>query len=839
MNDQPAAGAAEAAAGAGALPADPSFALGEALPPALLYRRCDPAELPFDLCSELDEAPGLIGQERAVEALNFAMRIRGKGYNVYALGASGTGRHTMIEELLRAKAASEPTPPDWCYVNNFDDPQLPRRLQLPPGRGAVLADAMKKLVAELRAALPAAFERDEYRARHEAIEQQFKQRSEEAFGALQRRAEGQNITVLRTPMGLALAPTRDGKVLAPELFNELPQAERERIQHEIEGIQSELETVMRQVPLWEREHRDAVQVLNRETTGFAIANLMEEMRQGYSDLPEVARYLDAVERHIKENADDFLPSAAPEASAAGGPMPAPIMRDMEEARFRRYRVNVIVDNSGQHGAPVIYEDNPTHQTLVGRVEHLARFGALVTDFNLLVGGALHRANGGYLLLDAVKLLTGNLGWASLKRALEAGQIRIETLEQLLSMASTVSLAAEPIPLDVRVVLVGPPALYYLLAANDEEFGDLFKIAADFEDRVERTPETTLLYARLICSMTAREKLRPLDREAVARVIEQAARLAGDSAKLSASVRSFIDLLRESDQFAIDVGKDVVGLAEVQAAIDAQIRRGDRIYRRLQEEIGRGTIRIETDGEEIGQVNGLSVISFGGAAFGQPSRITAQVRLGRGEVVDIEREVALGGPLHSKGVLILSGFLGGRFGRNRPLSLNASLVFEQSYGGVDGDSASAAELFALLSALAEAPIKQSFALTGSVDQRGQIQAIGGVNEKIEGFFDSCRITGFTGRQGVIIPASNVKHLMLRRDVVAATEEGRFNIWPIDTVDQGLELLTGIPAGKPDAEGNYPEGSLNQRIAARLDAFAAKAAEIAHLASGMGGRPEAHR
>jgi lon-related putative ATP-dependent protease len=837
MNDQPATGAAEA--GGGLPPADPGFALGQALPPVLLYRRCDPAELPFDLCSELEEAPGLIGQERAVEALNFAMRIRGKGYNVYALGASGTGRHTMVEELLRAKAELEPTPPDWCYVNNFDDPQQPRRLQLPPGRGAVLADAMKKLVAELRAALPAAFERDEYRARHEAIDHQFKERSEEAFGGLQRRAEEKNIAVLRTPMGLALAPTRDGKVLAPELFNELPQAERERIQHEIEGIQGELEAVMQQVPLWEREHRDAVQALNRETTGFAIAHLMAEMREGYSDLPEVARYLDAIERDIKENANDFLAPAAPEAPAPGVPIPGAVIRDIEEARFRRYRVNVIVDNSGQQGAPVIYEDNPTHQTLVGRVEHLARFGALVTDFNLLVGGALHRANGGYLVLDALKLLTGNFGWASLKRALNAGQIRIETLEQLLSMASTVSLEAEPIPLEVRVVLVGPPMLYYLLSANDEEFADLFKIAADFEDRVERTPETTLLYARLICAMTRREKLRPLDRAAVARIIEQAARLAGDSDKLSASLRAFVDLLRESDQFAADAGKDVVGLAEVQAAIDGQFRRGDRIYRRLQEEIGRGTIRIETDGDEIGQVNGLSVISLGTLAFGQPSRITAQIRLGRGEVVDIEREVALGGPLHSKGVLILSGFLGGRFGRNRPLSLNASLVFEQSYGGVDGDSASAAELFALLSALADAPIKQSFALTGSVDQRGQIQAIGGVNEKIEGFFDSCRITGFTGRQGVIIPASNVKHLMLRRDVVAAAEEGRFTIWPIDTVDQGLELLTGIPAGKPDAAGNYPEGTLNQRIAARLDVFAAKAAELARLASAVGGPPEEHR
>ena len=833
MKDQPAA--AGTPVGYAPRQAAAGFALSQALPPALMYRRCDPADLPFDLCSELEEAPGLIGQERAVEALNFAVRIRGQGYNVYALGASGTGRHTMVEELLLRRAESEPTPPDWCYVNNFGDPQQPRRLQLPPGRGIALAAAMKRLVEELRDALPAAFERDEYRARRDAIDQQFKQKSEQAFGALQQRAESRNIALMRTPMGLALAPTRDGKVLTPELFNELPPAERERIQRETEAIQSELETTMRQVPLWEREHRDAAQALNRETTGFAIAHFIDELREDYKDLPEVGQYLDAVERDIKENVDDFLTAAVATEAAASAPMPATAVRELDDARFRRYRVNVIVDNGGQRGAPVIYEDNPTHQTLVGRVEHLARFGALVTDFNLLVGGALHRANGGYLVLDALKLLTGNLGWASLKRALAAGQIRIETMEQLLSMASTVSLQPEPIPLAVKVVLLGPPTLYYLLSANDEDFADLFKIAADFDDRVERTPATTLLYARLICGMTRRENLRPLDREAVARVIEQAARLAGEADKLSASMRDFLDLLREADQLALDAGKPVIGAAEVQAAIDAQHRRGDRIYRRLQEEIGRNAIRIETDGAEIGQVNGLSVISMGKASFGTPSRITAQVRLGRGEVVDIEREVELGGPIHSKGVLILSGFLGGRFGKNRPLSLNASLVFEQSYGGVEGDSASAAELFALLSALAEAPIMQSFAVTGSVDQRGQIQAIGGVNEKIEGFFDSCRITGFTGRQGVIIPASNVRHLMLRRDVVAAAEAGQFAIFPMDTVDQGLELLTGVAAGTPDAAGNYPAGTLNQRVAARLDAFAERAAELARLAAATGARP----
>jgi len=798
----------------------PGFEPGRPLPASLLYRPCDPAELPFDVAEEIADFAEPIGQDRAVEAVQFAIAMRRKGYNVYALGASGTGKHTIVQDLLRRRAESAPTPPDWCYVNNFTDPQKPRRLQLPPGHGHGLREAMKRLVEELRAALPAAFERDDYRARRDVIDQQFKSRNEQGFGALQRRAEQKGITVLRTPIGLALAPRRDGKVLTPEMFEALPEAERERIQRDLEEMQGELEAVMQQVPQWEREHREALRELNLNTTGAAIVLMMNELRAGYRDFPDIVQHLDAVERDIKENADDFLTPAPPPQG-----MPVPVEEALNETRFRRYQVNVIVDNSGQHGAPVIYEDNPTHQTLVGRVEYMARFGALVTDFNLLTPGALHRANGGYLMLDAQHLLAGNFGWPSLKRALNAGEIRTETLEQLLSVASTVSLQPEPIPLDVKVVLLGPPLLYYLLSGADEDFKELFKIAADFDDRVERTPETTLLYARFIAGVARREKLLPFDRDAVARIVERAARLTGDADRLSAGLREIVDLLQEADQLASGAGKASVTAAEVQEAIDAQFRRGDRIYRRLQEEIGRKTIRIETDGEQIGQVNGLSVMTLGGLSFGNPSRITARIRLGRGEVVDIEREVELGGPLHSKGVLILSGLLGGRFGGTRPLSLNASLVFEQSYGGVDGDSASAAELFALLSALAEAPISQSFAVTGSVDQLGRIQAIGGVNEKIEGFFDACGITGFTGRQGVIIPASNVRHLMLRHDVVAAAAEKQFRIVPIETVDQGLELLTGLPAGEPDKNGDYPAGSINHRIAARLDVFAAKAAELA--------------
>ena len=801
--------------------ADSGFKSGEPLPPALLHRRSTPEELSFKLSSELADAPAMIGQDRAAEAVEFALRIRRKGYNVYALGPAGTGRHSLVEDLLRRRAATESTPPDLCYVNNFLDPQRPRQLDLPAGQGAGFAAAMKRLIEELRISLPAAFERDEYRARREVLDQQMKAHSEEGFGGLQQRAEAKGIALIRTPMGLALAPQRDGKVMNPDDFQALPEDERKRIQADLETAQGELEAVMRQVPQWEREHRDALRALNRDTTGFAVAGLVGELRNTYADLPDLLDYLDAVEHDIKENVDDFLPQTQPQPTpeSGGSPIPPAAQAAMEDMRYRRYQVNVIVDNGNRQGAPVVYEDNPTYQNLVGRVEHLARFGALITDFNLIQAGALHRANGGYLILDAERLITGGYGWPALKRGLQSGEIRIESIEQALSLASTVTLQPEPITLDVKVVLVGSPMLYYLLSQHDEDFAELFKIAADFDDRVTRDTDATMLYARAIATIVRREHLRAFDRDAVARVIEQAARLAGDSERLSTSMRAIHELLQEADQLAADGGKEVVGAAEVQGALDAQIRRSDRIYRRMQEEIARRTIRIETSGAAVGQINGLSVISLGALAFGNPTRITAQVRMGRGEVVDIEREVQLGGPLHSKGVLILSGFLGGKFGSVRPLSLHASLVFEQSYGGVDGDSASAAELFALLSALAEVPIKQCFAVTGSVDQHGIIQAIGGINEKIEGFFDVCLAGGLTGEQGIVFPASNVKHLMLRADVVAAAADGKFRIIPMETIDQGLQLLTGVATAITE-----------QKIASRLDDFAAKAAALARTASG---------
>jgi predicted ATP-dependent protease len=467
---------------------------------------------------------------------------------------------------------------------------------------------------------------------------------------------------------------------------------------------------------------------------------------------------------------------------------------------------------------------------VGRVEHVSQFGALVTDFTLIKAGALHRANGGYLVLDAMKVFSQPFAWESLKRALRAGEIRIETLAEKMSLVSTVSLEPEPIPLKTKVVLVGDRRLYYMVSAVDPEFDELFKVAVDFDDRLDRTDTAVEQYARLVASLAQRENLKPLDAGAVARVIEESSRLAADAHKLSTRTSSLMQLLRESDYWAGEAERTVVTSGDVDRAIGAYLRRGDYIRERMQEEIRRGTILIDVDGAREGQVNGLSVVDFGGRLFGRPNRITARVRLGKGEVVDIEREVDLGGPLHSKGVLILSGYLGERFARERPLAFSASLVFEQSYGGVDGDSASSAELYALLSALADVPVRQSLAVTGSVNQHGHVQAIGGVNEKIEGFFDVCSQFGLTGNQGVLIPASNVQHLMLRPEVVRAAAEGRFHIYPIETVDQGIEVLTGVAAGERDQNGAYPAGTIHARIEERLTRLAQKAQAFAIAARG---------
>jgi lon-related putative ATP-dependent protease len=793
---------------------------GKALAADQLRRVCDPAALGFETTEDLAELDEALGQDRALAALEFGLQIDRDGYNVFALGPEGVGRHTVIRRLLERDSATRPVPPDWCYVYNFKDPAKPRGIDLPAGRGAALRHDMNELVEELKVAIPAAFESDDFRTRRQAIDEDAKHRQEEAFQSLQEDAEARSIALVRTPVGMALTPVKGGRPIDPEAFNALPAERKQAIQKDLEELQSRLEGILRQMPLWDRERRGKIRDLVREVTTYAVQHLLHELRERYADLDEVCEYLDEVEHDLIDSADLFLQQGAPQ-MPPGMPQPT----GESGAGLRRYRVNLLVDNAQTTGAPIVYEDHPSVQNLIGRIEHIPQFGALVTDFSLIRPGALHRANGGFLVLDARRVLLQPFAWEELKRVLRARQLRIESLGQSLGLVSTVSLEPEPLPLDVRVVLVGDRRLYYLLSLLDPDFDELFKVPADFGEDLDWTADNAAKYARLVATMAREGALLPLEAGAVARVTEDAARRAADTEKLSVHARALMDLLRESDYWARQDGSARVTRAHVQRALDAQIYRADRLRERIYEQIKRRVLMVDVIGEAVGQVNGLSVLDMGGFAFGRPSRITARARLGRGQVVDVERKVELGGPLHSKGVLILHAFLAARYALDVPLSLSASLVFEQSYGPVEGDSASSAELYALLSVLADTPIRQSLAVTGSVNQMGRVQPIGGVNEKIEGFFDVCRAAGLTGDQGVLIPQSNVAHLMLRADVVEAAAAGQFHIYPVSSIDEGIEILTGISAGERGAEGTFPTESVNGRVEAKLIGYAEAARRYA--------------
>ncbi len=774
------------------------------LQPQQLHYPCDPVQFGFQSTAELEDMTEVIGQARAMDAIRFGTRIRHDGYNLFVLGPPGMGKRSMVLKQLETRDEQEPD--DWCYVNNFAQQHKPQALRLPPGRGAKLRQQMEQMVDYLKSAIPALFESDEYHAKAEVILEEFKQRQEKLFKELGEDAEKQEIALLRTPEGFAFAPIANHEVITPDDYEKLPDEKKRRVEEAIAGFQMRLEKLMRQVPQWRRERHERIRQLDRETTLSVIGHLMDEQKQAYADFPAVLQYLDSVQMDMLDNVDNFRKQE--ESANVGG------MTIVSRPNFFRYSVNVLATNGKKPGAPVVSEDNPTYSNLVGRIEHVAQFGALVTDFTLIKPGALHRANGGYLLLDIRKILSQPFAWEGLKHALQSREIRIESLGQMYSLVSTVSLEPEPIPLNVKVILFGDRLFYYLLQQYDPEFGELFKVAADFEERVVRNADTHKLYAGMIATLVRREVLLPFDCHAVARLIEHAARLAGDAQRLSTHMRSLADLLRESDYWARESGRDLVQSDDVQHSIDAQIHRQNRLKERLHEEILRDVLMIDTQGAVTSQINGLSVIELGDFAFALPSRITATTRLGEGEVINIEREVKLSGAIHSKGVLILSSFLAARYAKNQPLAFAASLVFEQSYGMVDGDSASLAELCALLSNLADVPLKQSLAVTGSVNQFGQVQAIGAVNEKIEGFFDICAARGLNGEQGVLIPAANTCHLMLRRDVVAAAEAGQFSIYAVQNVDQAMALLTGLPAGIADKGGVYPEGSSNCKVAARL-------------------------
>ncbi len=791
------------------------------LPPERLRRVCDPCQFEFTSTEELPELEEIIGQERATRAIDFGIDIPCYGYNIYALGPAGAGKTTTIQTFLERRARTEKVPDDWVYVNNFQDPYQPWAISLPPGGARVLRDEIDEMLKSLQEEIPRAFESEEYEQHKARVVQELDEKRTAEFKRLEAFVNEQGFTLLRTPMGLIFAPMVDGQPMSEEQYQALAPEKKEELEKYRPILQKELEKATRQVRELEKEAKERLRNLDKEIAAFTVSHFFEALKEKYSQHDELVAYLEAMRNDMVQNVDALRKAAqAPgEGAAEGETMPA-FFASRLKSPFDKYRVNVIVDHSRTEGAPVIVEPNPTYQNLIGRIEHRAEFGSLVTDFSMIRGGALHRANGGYLVLDARAVLTSPLAWTALKRALRNREIRIEEMAQQLSLIATVGLAPEPIPLDVKVVLIGDPQTYYLLYALDEEFQKLFKVKADFVTEMEWTPENLQKYALFIHDRCRAENLRHFDNEAVAKVIEYSSRLVEDQEKLTTRFAHVADIVREASYWAGRQGHELVTAADVQKAIEERVYRSNQIEERIREQIKDGTIMVDTEGEVVGQVNGLSLLYLGDYVFGRPSRITARTFLGQKGVINIEREAKLSGNIHDKGVLILSGYLGGKYAQEVPLSLSASICFEQSYSGVEGDSASSAELYALLSSLSGLPIKQGIAVTGSVNQKGEVQAIGGATQKIEGFFDVCKVKGLTGKQGVIIPEQNVKNLMLREDVVEAVRQGQFHIYPVRTIDEGITVLTGVEAGERREDGTYPEGTVNHAVQNRLRELALK-------------------
>ncbi|MEL6373152.1 MAG: ATP-binding protein [Pseudomonadota bacterium] len=806
--------------------------LDEPHPPltaAQAIRQVSPDSFTFTTTADLEPISGLVGQERALRAIQFGADIKSHDFNLFVVGPRAAGKRTAVTAYLEKKAIQADTPPDWIYVNNFDNPNRPCALKLPTGRARAFERAMVEAIDELRVTLPTLFEGDDYQARRRQIEEEFRSGQEDAFEALNKKAAAQNIGILRTPTGFAMAPMHEGKVVKPEIFAGLPEATRAQVEDKIAALQSELETILQGMPKSDKERRTRLTKLNEETAAIAISEALSSVRDGFGDVEAIGTHLSAVAKDLTQNIALFVGDEEENREVVSQPA-----NTARNPKYRRYMVNVMVANGADNavGAPIVSEVNPTYANLIGRIEHLAQMGTLVTDFLLVKPGALHEANGGFLLLDARKLLLSPFAWEALKRTLRGREIRIEQPAETQGFAQTQTLDPQPIPLNVKVVLFGDPQLYFMLSAQDPDFQGLFKVQADFDGSITRSADNNQAYARLIAGIVERHELRDVDAGGVARLIDESARLARDAERLSVEIGRIADILREADYWAGDAGRDVIGADDIERAVLEHTQRADRVRDRSHETIERGIVMVDVDGEKVGQINGLSVLQLGDFAFGKPTRISARVRMGPGRVTDIEREVDLGGPLHSKGVMILWGFLAGRFAQDVPLALSASLVFEQSYGGVDGDSASSTELYALLSALAEVPIRQGLAVTGSVNQWGEVQAIGGVNEKIEGFFDICEARGLTGEQGVLIPQANVQHLMLRKRVREAIEAGRFAIHAVETIDQGIEILTGKVAGEREPDGAYPADTINGRVEAKLRAFAHRAATFARPGANEG-------
>ena len=766
---------------------------------------------------KIDENTDVIGQEKASEAITFGINMKNDGYNIFCVGIEGNGKKSLAVQLLEKEALKRSVPNDWCYVNNFDFPHKPKAICLPAGKGKSFAKDIEKFIKEAEQALPAVFEDNNYNRQVSAIQERFKNQREAYFESLQGIAKGRkNVAIMRMPSGLVVAPTKDGQILTPEVFDKLPKATRKRILEQMHEAQAELERAVHEVPKWEKDEKEEINRLNSDMTFDAVHGLIQDLLHKYEKISGAVNYIHEMENDIVQNVSLFLDTEADEGEDA---LTAFIKKSKKSVHIlNRYQVNLFVHNAAKKGAPVLLLEHPNLPNLVGRMERKQQFGTLTTDFTLIKSGALHQANGGFLIIDAREICNHPAAWESLKRSLISKKIRIESADEEAGVISTTTLDPEAIPLDIKVVLIGDNDIYYRLSELDKDFHRLFKVEANFYPRLDRKPETEKKYASLILKLGKKYKLKPLSKEAVERLIEYASRIAESSQKLTTRLSMITDIMKESDYFVKKDKNSVISVQNVNDAIAARIGRSDNLYQRTLEHIKNGTLLVKTDGACVGQINILAVHEYGYILFGNAHRMTCQTGVGKGDIIDIERSVDLGGPLHSKGVMILSSFLNAYFAQKEPLCLKASLAIEQSYGPIDGDSASAAELICLLSSLSDTPINQAIAMTGSVNQMGQIQAVGAVNEKIEGYFDVCRTNGLTGKQGVIIPSSNIHCLMLRHDVVEAIKAGAFHIYPVDCIEEALLILTGKQAGARNKKtGKYPKNTLYGKIEERLHSF----------------------
>jgi lon-related putative ATP-dependent protease len=791
----------------------------------------------FDTTASLEALEDMVvGQERAIDAIKFGMGMKESGYNIFIAGPSKAGLTYTARTFIEDQARQEPTPPDWCYVFNFKEQDKPKCLKISAGTGKALKKDMNEFITTLQAKIPEVFDSDDYRAKEGEVHQAFEKLRREYIDVLSQEAREQGFILQFSQVGMVIIPAnKEGEPMTQEDLRHLSEEERQSLRAKSDELHEKMKDAIKKIREGENEFKEKHAKLDNEIALFVVGQLMDSHEEKYKDDPQVLDYLKEVQEDILENIEDFKKKPEPQQQMPGQPAAAfPIQP--REANLRKYDVNVLIDNSETQGAPVIIESNPVYPNLFGSIERQAWFGALFTDHTMIKPGSMHKANGGYLVMKALDLLKWFISYEAMKRALRDGEVRIEDLGELYGIFSTRTIRPEPIPLNIKIVLTGVPYIYQLLYSLDDRFQKLFKVKAHMSDQMDRKPDKVLECSRMIARYCKDHDMRHLDKSGVARVLEYSVELTEDRDKLTLELGTITDLLREANYFAGLDGNGVVERKHVDEAIKKRIYRSNLIEERVKEIMEKDIIWIDTEGEKVGQVNGLSVLMTGDHVFGRPNRITAIVSVGREGMISIDRESKMSGNTHTKGLMILSSLFRDRFARNKPISMSASLCFEQSYGMIDGDSASSTEYYVLVSAIGEIPLAQGIAVTGSVSQKGEIQPIGGVNYKIKGFFDICKAKGLNGEQGVMIPEKNIRNLMLDIEVVDAVAEGKFHIWPVKTVEEGLKILTGMDAGALQADGTYPEGTVYRKVDDRLKEISEIVRKFAKEAENEKKKPE---